>query len=147
MLLDVYITKPGFAPDGFFTNLILGYRKKGSTGGLNKEWFLKDSAYLERLVKIIKPDVIICLGKDTYEVAASELCKKKIYIEKFYQSLDCGDNYTTFELSDKTVRIYAVAHCGSYGVMNRKMHATIADDTQSGMDLQKRDWMKINLTR
>lgn len=129
--------------DLFFTNLILGYRRKRSTGVLRKESFLKDVVYLECLVKIIKPDVIICLGKDTYEVAASELSKKKVHINKFYQTLEDGDNYITFELSGKTMRIYAVAHCGSYGVMNRKKYASNSVDTKSGLDLQKEDWMKI----
>ena len=41
------------------------------------------------------------------------------------------------------VRIYGVAHCGNYGVMNRKKYATEIRDEEDGLNLQKEDWRKI----
>ena len=64
--------------------------------------------------------VIICLGKDTYEIAESALCDKQVRVNNFYEALNSERNYSEFELleTNKTVRIYGVSHCGNYGVRN-----------------------------
>ena len=131
--------------DLFFSNLALGYRAKGSTGNTNKKWFERDAKYLKRLVNIIEPNIIICLGKDTYENAASTLCDKKVRVDKFYEALDSGNNFAEFDLleTDKRVRIYGVSHCGNYGVRNRAKYATKISDSKDGLDLQEKDWRKI----
>ncbi|MBR5595871.1 MAG: ADP-ribosylglycohydrolase family protein [Lachnospiraceae bacterium] len=131
--------------DLFFTNLALGYRAKGSTGNTNKKWFEKDAKYLKRLVNILEPDVIICLGKNTYEIATGVLCKEINTLNNFYEALESGKNFSEFELfkSDKKVRIYGVSHCGNYGIRNRAKYATKISDSKNGMELQEKDWERI----
>ena len=111
---------------------------------LQRNWLTSDVVYLERLVNILKPEVIICLGKETYEVAASTLGKEKVRIDNFYESLECGNNYTVCKLDcDKLIRVYGVAHCGNYGVMNRKKNAVGENREKDGLALQKEDWKQI----
>lgn len=131
-------------PTLFFTNLALGYRKNGTAGGLKKEWLTDDVKYLLRLVNIVQPKLILCLGKDTYEVVSSSLNGKKIQIERFYEALENNSNYADVKLeSGENVRVYAVAHCGSYGIMNRKKYASQLLKNEDGLELQKQDWLKI----
>lgn len=130
--------------DLFFTNLALGYRKKGSSGGQVKEYLEKDVKYTCRLIEILKPQVIICLGKDTFEILASAIKQCKIKLDNFYDSLENGTNYCDVSLNNgMESRIYAVAHCGNYGTMNRKKYSTNVNSDKSGTDLQKEDWLKI----
>lgn len=127
----------------FFTNLALGYRKHSSTGALSKEYLTKDIQYLKRLVNILQPKVVICLGKDTYEIVASTLCEAKVRVSNFYELLNRGNNYSEFYLeNNEEVRVYGMAHCGNYGVMNRKKYAE-TDQQEDGLELQKRDWLKL----
>lgn len=127
----------------FFTNLALGYRKHSSTGTLSKECLKKDTQYLKRLLGILRPKVVICLGKDTYEVAASALCETTVRTNNFYAVLNRGDNYSDFYLENREkVRVYGMAHCGNYGVMNRKKYAEV-DRQEDGLELQKQDWLKL----
>ena len=127
----------------FFTNLALGYRKHSSTGALSKEYLKKDTEYLKRLTNILHPKVVICLGKDTYEIAASALCETKVRANNFYELLNSGNNYSEFCLEDnEKVRVYGMAHCGNYGVMNRKKHSKTKQE-EDGLKLQKLDWLKV----
>ena len=54
------------APDLFFTNFVLGYREKGISGGFKDIWARQDAPFFCRLANIIKPHIILCLGKDTF---------------------------------------------------------------------------------
>lgn len=53
--------------DLFFTNFALGYRSEGYSGNLNHKWIAADASYFARLVNIIEPTVMICLGRATFE--------------------------------------------------------------------------------
>ena len=59
------ITNP--CSDLFFTNYVLGYRNKGTSGGYKKDWAENDKGYFKELTDIIQPRVILCLGKSTFE--------------------------------------------------------------------------------
>lgn len=49
----------------FFTNFVMGYRVKGTSGNFKKSWAMADAEYFRRLVEIIRPRILLCLGKDT----------------------------------------------------------------------------------
>lgn len=51
----------------FFTNLCLGYRDHGVSGSLGTKCLEDDVEYIERLISIVKPKLVICLGKDTFD--------------------------------------------------------------------------------
>ena len=50
----------------FFTNFVLGYRSKGLTGNFKARWVRESIPFIRRLVDIIEPQIIICLGKNTF---------------------------------------------------------------------------------
>ena len=52
-------------PKLFFTNLVMGYRLQGTSGGFKATWANADAPFFRRLVDIIHPSVLFCLGKDT----------------------------------------------------------------------------------
>ena len=110
--------------DLFFTNFCLGYRKGKESGGMPKELMKRDAVFFKRLVAILEPENILCLGKRTFECVYEALCGDKTqkpegfggayndFIEK-YKPIDAeyGEN--------KTTRIFPLAHPGYMGIMNR----------------------------
>ena len=63
-LLTVLFESIGFDisrddPRLFFTNFVLGYRVKGTSGGFKKKCADADAKYLRRLVEIISPSVTV----------------------------------------------------------------------------------------
>ena len=128
--------------DLFFTNLVLGFRTKGSSQGCVASWIKKDLGFFSRLVQILKPTVILCLGKSTFEgVLAAFSINSPVnglsynsYIEKrIVSEITLNGN--------EVVRVFPLAHCGALGTMNRN-----AQCGKSSKDLkkQKEDWEYIN---
>lgn len=144
-VLDYDVTKK--EPDLFFTNFILGYRDHGTSGGFRQQWVRDDAPYFKRLVEIIEPETIICLGKNTFEGVEFALTGKMEHIQGFNRFLDGGENYRTVALpSGKPVRVYAVAHCGTIGTMNRNRGKKYEDGSpRSSKDIaiQMQDWQRI----
>ncbi len=61
----------------FFTNFILGYRIGKSTGGDVLKWVTPQvEDHFKRLIAILEPKVILCLGKATYFAAVKSLTGK-----------------------------------------------------------------------
>ncbi|MCR5118884.1 MAG: hypothetical protein K6B44_04610 [Lachnospiraceae bacterium] len=112
----------------FFTNYSLGYRKGSETGGMTKGLMRKDSELFDELVTSIKPRVIICLGKITFEMVSH------IVTKGFLEKLRNGEPWEAVYPSDKTIRVYGVAHCGARGLSN-----------VGGMEIMKKAWEKIVL--
>lgn len=130
--------------DLFFTNLALGYRNKGFSGKLNKCWLKNDAIYFKKLVELIKPSVILCLGKETYEIATSEVAGENVRISSLSSALDGQSNFIDVAVNGTyPVRIYALAHCGALGTMNRKRYCTQKNNKLDGLELQKSDWKAI----
>ena len=125
--------------DLFFTNLILGYRNKGFSGGYQQSWVDHDAGYFRELTDIICPKVILCLGRATFEgvllaLGASQTARIKDY-NAFIESLG---NPVAVTLKDgKTAYVFALAHCGAMGTLNR--------NGKKSTDLEKQleDWRKI----
>ena len=134
-------------PDLFFTNFILGYRDHGTSGGFRQQWVRDDAPYFKRLAEIIEPETIICLGKNTFEGVMFALTGKMERIRGFNRFLDSGENYRTIAFpSGKPVRVYAVAHCGTIGTMNRNRGKKAQDGSSlSSRDIavQMQDWQRI----
>ena len=146
-ILDYDICKK--QPDLFFTNYVLGYREHGTSGPFRSKWLRDDTPYFKRLAEIVEPKIIICLGKNTYEGVIYALTGRMPRIKGFNRFLDSGENYQDVPLgSGHTVRVYAVAHCGTIGTMNRNRGKKKQDGTRlSSLDLsmQEQDWTNIHL--
>lgn len=72
---NVDITKRDPGLRLFFTNYSLGYREGDATGGMTKTLMRLDKEYFDKLVLSIKPKIIICLGKITYEMVSGKVTK------------------------------------------------------------------------
>lgn len=155
----------------FFSNLCLGYRNKGYTGGFKVKWLTDDIKYLlgfdnngERvkgLLEIIEPSVVICLGKEVYRIVMREMAKKfsdkdlAIKPRMFYDDLEKKNNYKNVSWNGKEIRVYGVAHPGNQGRANRKSQVWTLNNFNekvrvydknnlvTGEDLQKKDWEHI----
>lgn len=122
-------------PDLFFTNLIPGYRKSGkSTGGFQKEWITASvkEDFLD-LLKVLTPQIVICLGKDTYQQAAAICGKRNVFAGKSWNDFLDEDPEPVQVAIDKdhSTYLFAMPHPGYFGVMNRaksKHGKTIVSD-------------------
>lgn len=110
--IDISQQNPGMRL--FFTNYSLGYRSEKQTGGMTKTLMLKDKEFFDLLVVAVRPKIIICLGKLTYEVASGQIAKD------FSKKLQRGEPFRNVVSFGKclTIPVYGVAHCGSFGTRN-----------------------------
>lgn len=134
-------------PDLFFTNFILGYRDHGTSGGFRQQWVRDDAPYFKRLAEIIEPETIICLGKNTFKGVMYALTGKMERVRGFNRFLDNGENHRTVSLpSGNPIRVYAVAHCGTIGTMNRNRGKKAEDGanlSSKEIAVQIQDWERI----
>lgn len=95
----------------FFTNYLLGYRrgKQSESGDTTKPLMKMDKGLFEELVKAIKPKIIICLGKDTYEMVSDS--KAEGFIERLKQG-------KPFKALYNNIPVYGVSHPGNWGCRN-----------------------------
>lgn len=121
--------------DLFFTNFVLCYREKGLSSGFKQRWANNCSEYFLRLVKIIQPKIIICLGKSVY-YSVMRAFGQKIFLGKYNDIIEKGEQIV--EVDDFTVHIFPMAHCGVMGTNNRNKGTNC-----KGLDLQKKDWEAI----
>ena len=126
-------------PDLFFTNFILGYRSKGLSGGYKKSWAKQDKGYFKELADIIAPKVILCLGRSTFEGVLSAFdVKLSSRIKDYNAFIESSNNPVAVSLeSGNTAYVFALAHCGAMGTLNR--------NSKKSADLEKQlaDWRKI----
>lgn len=124
--------------DLFFTNLCLGYRNKGTSGGLKAKWINRDRGYFRSLVEIIRPEVIICLGKDTFKGVTREFgVKTEVNKEKYPAFIEKRDPAIITLEDGKTIATFALAHCGAMGTVNRNKGLDIPGND---ITVQKTDW-------
>lgn len=131
------ITKP--CMDLFFTNLVLGYRNKGLSGGYQKTWAKQDKCYFKELADIIAPKVILCLGRSTFEGVLSAFdITLSSRIRSYNTFIESRNNPVAISLENgNTAYIFALAHCGAMGTLNRNCKRNTA------IDKQLEDWRKI----
>lgn len=127
--------------DLFFTNFVLGYRAKGFSGGFQKSWAMHDAPYFARLAEIIQPECILCLGRATFEgVLMAFHHRLSPRIRCYNRFIESERNPVTIYLSEqKPVRVFALAHCGVLGTLNR--NRGIQD--KASLQLQINDWRRI----
>lgn len=111
----------------FFTNYSLGYRSGSETGNMTKTIMKLDSELFDDLVEAIKPKIIICLGKITYEMVIAS-CEKE-----FLKKLRDGRPCKSFYPKNNSIPVYGVAHPGARGIQN------IGGDES----IMKKAWEKI----
>ena len=134
------IRKP--CDDLFFTNYILGYRNHGLTGGFKRDWAEHDKAYFRELVNIIEPRVVLCLGRSTFEgVIRSLQPAGSVRVGRYNSFVESENNPVPVVLdSGWAAHVFALAHCGALGTMNRNRGYPKTGDI---LVVQKRDWKKI----
>ncbi len=110
----------------FFTNYSLGYRSKEETGNMTKTITKKGAGLFHDLVLSIKPKIIICLGKITYEMASGTIARDYI------KQLQTGKPFKAPFPGDNSIPVYGVAHCGARGKYN-----------VGGKENMKKAWMVI----
>ena len=124
--------------DLFFTNLIPGYRKdEKSTGGFKTSWITERvKKEFQDLLNILSPDVVICLGKDTF-VRATKIYVRKNPLNKKSWNAYLDSDFKPIKIPLKNGRkeftfLYPMAHPGYFGTMNR------------GKDKVDGDWEKLS---
>ncbi len=148
----------------FFTNIYPLYRPKDSkiTSGFKSTWLTKEmEEHFKRLVHIIKPDIIVCLGFETYKAVGKSLLGKYAFIDRNTENFSTAikeffSNPLIVETSDYTKSlILATPHPGSYGVKNRNQYfKNQIEDTKKKKELEnklkkdplfflKEDWKNI----
>lgn len=127
--------------DLFFTNFVLGYRNKGFSGKFTSRWLNESKDFFFRLVNVIEPKVIICLGRHTFRGVMMAF-GQKVRIENYNAYITSKDNPVVVTLSSgQKAYVFAEAHCGAMGTLNRNR---LKDpDRATGIDLQVKDWARI----
>ena len=109
--------------DLFFTNLVPGYRKDSkSTGGFKATWITKQvKEDFKDLVSVLNPEIIICLGKDTFMQVCQLYGKKGVFQKKNWNDYLSAQEEPVeiIDESGRTIHIFASAHPGYLGMRNR----------------------------
>lgn len=124
----------------FFTNFVMGYRVKGTSGNFKKSWAMADAEYFRRLVEIIRPRILLCLGKDTLKSVLG--CFDSTVSNKVSYNcvIESEKNPVVVSLSDGVpVYVFALAHCGVMGTLNRNR----GSGDKLSLNRQKNDWAKV----
>ncbi len=134
---DTYIISESNNPKVFFTNLVLCYRHgSGISGGFRQRWARNCSEYFLRLVSIIQPKVIICLGRSVFDVVVKSFGEKP---PKCDYNSTISNGARTLSLNGTSYTVFPMAHCGVFGTNNRK-------DTKTGcygIEQIKKDWKRV----
>lgn len=118
-------SKPNNKAPCFFTNVILGLKEGEEMAGNIKYSWVKENAieFLKPNIEIIRPKIIITLGKRAYDAIA--------YIYKLkHESMKKLVTENPVKLNNG-ILIFAMYHCGGLGLANRNI------------ELQKKDWKLI----
>ena len=125
----------------FFTNLVLGYWQGTISGGLKSGWIQKDAPFFRELAEILDPKVIICLGKETFRgVLKAFGAPIPRSLTCFNDFLEGCDNPVIVDRNGKDLFVFASAHPGALGVMNRNRGTETHEDKLYRL---KKDWEKI----
>ena len=129
--------------DLFFTNLVMGYRKKGSSGNFKSAWAKHDAPYFKSLVQLLEPEYLFCLGRDTFQGVLDALGAPTPAIPHYNQFIRSEHNPISAALRPgHCVKVCALAHCGKLGTWNRnrKHDAAGGITTNSDLEAQIKDW-------
>lgn len=129
----------------FFTNYVCCYRKEKTSGGFDNKWMENCKKHFLDLIAIIKPKIIICLGRKAFDCVLTAAGEPK--------SQGCYNNTilkgaVSMSINDVTVQVYPMAHPGSMGTLNRCRSCdndTKVISRERGIELQCNDWKKIKV--
>lgn len=128
--------------DLFFANIVLGYRIHGSSGDCKEEWIEHDLDYFYRLVHILQPKVILCLGRNTFEGVFKAFHEENPIAKESYNLFIESRIVPNIKVFDReTIPVFPLAHSGSYGTMNRY---AASGRCRADLQKQKEDWWYIN---
>ena len=126
-------------PDLFFTNFCLGHRRDKEVK-MTKELMISDAPLFKELCEILEPENIICMGRMTFECTYEALTGKPneeiLNYRSFNEFLE-NHKPITIRFKGNPTPIIPVAHCGSWGIINRNWGI---DDPLYN---QFRDWGEI----
>lgn len=120
-------------PDLFFANFNMGYRVNNNSGGMTSDLLDADAPYVMKLIEILKPENILCLGETVSKATFKMLFGKN---EKYssYNSFVTTSKGFVYKKDDLETKIFPLFHTGHYGVnVNRK----------GGLVQQIKDWHRI----
>lgn len=102
--------------DLFFVNYVLCYRDCDGLGEITKNITRNCAEYFSRLVDIIEPNVIICLGQKTFD-AVMEVFGQPVQYREYNDVIDNG-GYKVNTRGYESV-VFAVCHPSGKGIGNR----------------------------
>lgn len=120
----------------FFTNMANCYRKKRTSGGMHSGWLpICANKYMERLIRIIRPKIIIVLGRSAFEAMhcmeqLSITCSNSVENGKDSYAEIISHNYQ-IDLDGSKIDVFPVYHPGANSQLNRTEEE------------QLKDWQKI----
>ena len=116
----------------FFTNFVPWYREAGAniSGGYDKSWKEPSTEFFRKLVSIIEPKIIMCLGRKTYNNVCDAL---------YLHGVKKGKNYTEIIengchevlVGTHSAYVFPLMHPGYWGTRVRPL------------DKQMEDWKKV----
>ena len=126
---------------GLTPEQIMGYRLQGTSGGFKTAWANADAPFFRRLVDIIHPRVLPCLGKDTFRCTLRALGLQHLpVIRNYNRFIESSENPVKIHLCDgETALVFALAHCGVMGTLNRNR----GTNEKASLNKQIQDWAKI----
>ena len=121
----------------FFTNMANCYRKKRTSGGMHSGWLpICANKYMERLIRIIRPKIIIVLGRSAFEALH---CMENLSVKCLDPIKSGKESYAEMiqhcyqiDLDDEKMDVFPVYHPGANSQMNRTF------------EQQLEDWKKIS---
>lgn len=126
---------PGDVRDLFFTNFALCYRRGNISSGFQRRWQDNCGEYFRRLIQIIRPQVILCLGREVYDGVAATTGSHKAS-GSYNSFIEGGSHEMRFD--DTSAWVFPLAHPGGLGTFNRGGH-----DKNEGKRLQVEDWRRV----
>lgn len=140
------ISRPSFDcsqnRDLFFTNFFVCFREGKNTGYLPIPNIEKEREFFARLVDLIQPKVIVCLGKKVLvEVCHSlGIAIKNSSLAPYYQFI--GDKEKNPICAQRLPVIFGMAHPGPQGTLNR-VKSEFPQTRVAGIAAQIEDWKRI----
>lgn len=125
----------GNVQDLFFTNFVLCYRCGNISGGFQRRWQDNCGGYFQKLVQIIRPQVILCLGREVYDGVAMVAGDHRAN-GNYNAFIEDGPHEMRF--GDTSAWVFPLAHPGGLGTFNRGGH-----DKSEGNQLQVKDWQRV----
>ena len=121
----------------FFTNMANCYRKKRTSGGMHSGWLpICANKYMERLIRIIRPKIIIVLGRSAFEAL---YCMENLTVQCLDPIKSGKESYSDMiqhcyqiDFGDEKIGVFPVYHPGANSQMNRTF------------EQQLEDWKKIS---